>query len=137
MDNNQRKAKIQTYMLQLHNGNIRGNQSEVLDYIWKHSGCTIADLRRDLCIPHQTASSALSVLMDFGMVKEVGQEKLDDSVYSKLQFEPDSEEQDKLAEDRLEEKFKQWKQKGRDFFDLMDDELRESLGYTVTFTGLK
>lgn len=128
MDNNQRKAKIQTYMLQLQNGNIRGNQSEVLDYIWKHAGCTIADLRRDLCMPHQTASSALSVLMDCGMVKEVGQEKIDDSVYSKLQFVPSSDEQDQLAIARNMEKFRSWAKKGlADFEGLLTWGLKQEL----------
>lgn len=136
MDNNQRKAKIQTYMIQLQNGNIQGNQMEVLDYIWRHSGTTIHKMRTELFMAHQSLTPSVSNLMDAGIVKEIGQIKINDSIYSQFQFVPDAEEQDRLAEDRLMDKFKQWKQKGRDFIDLMDDELRDILGYTGKFTSI-
>lgn len=128
METKDRKAKIQTYLLNLHNGNIRGNAMEVLEYIHRNSGCTIADLRRELHMPHQTASSALSNLMDSGIVYDFGTEQIEDCVYSKLYFCHEAEKQDQLAFIRQEEKFRQWVKKGlKEFDDNMSLTLKDTL----------
>lgn len=136
MENDTRKAKIKTFLMQLQNGNIRGNQMECLDYIYKNTGATIHDMRIALGMAHQSVTPSISLLLDCGIIREMGQIKINDSFYSKYEFEPDAEKQDELAKYRLDEKFKQWKQRGRDFIDLMSGELKESLGFTGTFTGL-
>lgn len=126
MDN--RKAKIQTFLIQLHAGNIKGNQMAVLEYIWKNSGTTIHEMRTELFMPHQSLTPSVSNLMDAGIVKEIGQVKIKDSVYSQYQFVPDEVEQDLLAEARKKEKFAQWVKMGlKEYEDLMAIELLNEL----------
>lgn len=136
MDNENRKARIRTYMLQLQEGNIRGNQMEVLHHISRNPGTNIHEMRTALSMAHQSLTPSVSLLLDCGIIREVGQVRIKDSFYSKYSFEPDAEKQDELAKTRLEEKYKQWTERGRDFMELMSEKLQEELGYIGTFTDL-
>ena len=136
MDTENRKAKIKTYMMQLQNGNIRGNQMECLDYIYKNQGATVHEMRTALAMAHQSLTPSISLLLDCGLIREIGQVKIKDSFYSKYEFEPDADKQDALATERLAEKFKQWKERGRDFVELMENSLKAELGYTEVWTSL-
>ena len=128
MTNNYRKAKIHTYMMALQTGKIRGNLMETLEFIWKNSGTTIHEMRTELRIVHQSLTPSVSGLMDCGLVKEIGQVQIKESTYSKFQFVPDSEEQDRLASERLKEKFAQWIKMGlKEYKELMDDDLIKAL----------
>lgn len=113
-----RSAKIQTYMLAIQSGAIRGNQMEVLDFIYRNHGATILQMRVELSMAHQSLTPAISNLLDLGLIREIGAEKVNDSVYSKYEFVPNSEEQDILAEDRHKTKFKQWCKQGLKEFEL-------------------
>lgn len=116
----ERSAKIQTYMLALQNGSIRGNVMEVLDFVYRNHGASILQMRVELNIAHQSLTPAVSNLLDLGLIREIGTERVNDSVYSKYEFVPDAEEQNKLADLRRRDKFRNWIKKGVDeFSDLM------------------
>ena len=136
MDTENRKAKIKTYMMQLQNGNIRGNQMECLDYIYKNQGATVHEMRTALAMAHQSLTPSISLLLDCGLIREIGQVKIKDSFYSQYEFEPDAGNQDILAKERLDEKFKQWMERGKDFMELMHSRLIYELGYKDTWNGL-
>lgn len=123
-----RRAKTRTYMLQLQEGNIRGNAMEVLYCISRFPKINLREICQETHMPIQSASSALSTLMDGGLVREVGQIKVGDSFFSQLEFEPDQTEQDRLAIDRRNEKVEQWLKKGlEEYGDLFPPKLIESL----------
>lgn len=104
----ERSAKIQTYMLALQNGSIRGNVMEVLDFVYRNHGASILQMRVELNIAHQSLTPAVSNLLDIGLIREIGTERVNDSVYSKYEFVPDAEEQNKLSDERRRLKFKNW-----------------------------
>lgn len=108
MDNENRKAKIATYLIQLHEGNIKGNLMEVLYWISRNRGTTVHEMRTALSMAHQSLTPAVSNLLDSGLIREIGQVRIKDSFYSTYEFEPDAEKQDELADLRSKEKYKQW-----------------------------
>lgn len=137
METKERKAKIKTYLIALHNGDIRNNQLEALDFIHRNPGTTIHEMRKELAIAHQSLTPVVSMLMDVGIIKEVGQEKIKDSHYSKFAFVHEAEEQDRLAAERKKDKFTQWMAMGRkEFGDLMSFELLKELGGAGTWSNL-
>ena len=124
----ERSAKIQTYMLALQNGSIRGNVMEVLDFVYRNHGASILQMRVELNIAHQSLTPAVSNLLDLGLIREIGTERVNDSVYSKYEFVPDAEEQDALSKAREFNKFKSWIKQGLKEYDhLMTNSLREAL----------
>lgn len=124
----ERSAKIQTYMLALQNGSIRGNVMEVLDFVYRNHGASILQMRVELNIAHQSLTPAVSNLLDLGLIREIGTERVNDSVYSKYEFVPDAEEQNALAKAREFNKFKSWVKQGLKEYDhLMTNNLREAL----------
>jgi predicted DNA-binding transcriptional regulator len=124
----ERSAKIQTYMLALQNGSIRGNVMEVLDFVYKNHGASILQMRVELNIAHQSLTPAVSNLLDLGLIREIGTERVNDSVYSRYEFVPDAEEQDTLAKVREFNKFRNWIKQGLKEYDhLMTNSLREAL----------
>lgn len=91
-----------------------------LDYIWRNPGATILQMRVDLCVAHQSITPAISNLLDIGLIREIGTERVGDSYYSRFQFVPDTEAQNKLSIARHQEKYRQWVKKGiEEFSDLM------------------
>lgn len=124
----ERSAKIQTYMLALQNGSIRGNVMEVLDFVYRNHGASILQMRVELNIAHQSLTPAVSNLLDLGLIREIGTERVNDSVYSKYEFVPDAEDQDTLAKAREWVKFKNWIRHGLDNYNhLITNGLREAL----------
>ena len=79
MDNDSRKARIKTYMLALQNGDVRGNQMEVLDFIYRNPGTTVHEMRTALSMAHQSLTPSVSNLLDCGLIREVGQVRIKDS----------------------------------------------------------
>jgi hypothetical protein len=106
------KASRINYLEQLNNGNLEQNAVAILDYIKKNVQKSTFELRDELVYPHQTLTSRLTVLMDFGLIKvvdtissEVNGRKTTCSVY---EFVPNEIEQVILQEERELEKAKQW-----------------------------
>ena len=124
MDNDSRKARIKTYLEGLMTGKIRGNAMECLEFVHRNPGTNLREMSEQICMPIQSSSSALSNLMDAGIIKEVGQIKLNDSYFSKLEFVENAEEQDQLAHNRKKEKIKQLAKKGL-------EEYGDGLGFTL------
>lgn len=106
------KASRINYLQQLYNGNLEQNAVAILDYIKKNVTKNTFELRDELVYPHQTLTSRLTVLMDFGLIKvvntiskEVDGRKTTCSVY---EFVPDEIEQVILQDERELEKAKAW-----------------------------
>ena len=115
-------------MIALQNGSIRGNVMEVLDFVYRNRGASILEMRVELNIAHQSLTPAVSNLLDLGLIREIGTERVNDSVYSKYEFVPNAEEQNTLAKAREFNKFKSWVKQGLKEYDhLITNSLREAL----------
>ena len=69
-------------------------------------------MRNSLNLPHQTCSAILSTMMDYGLVKGVGERQKNGLHYSQLMFVENEQERDILAFRREQEKFIQWVHRG-------------------------
>ena len=78
------KPKVKTWFNQIESGMITSNTTKILNYIMNHNGCTILNMRRDLLCSHQTMTAIISILMDEGLVKAIGEIEVDGSHYSKF-----------------------------------------------------
>jgi len=106
------KASRINYLQQLNSGNMEQNAVAILDYIKNHVRKSTFELRDELIYPHQTLTSRLTVLLDFGLIKivetiskEVNGRKTSCSVYVYVYNEL---EQVRLQEERELEKAKAW-----------------------------
>lgn len=123
-------ARIEQYLINLENGELKSNEVKVLNYIKNNPDCIIDDIRRDLKMKHQTATSRISELFDCGVIKVTGQvERLTITerklVYSTMQFVEPKYEQDRLRKERLKEKLQMWAKRGLELMDelqLFDDQ---------------
>ena len=108
------KPKVQTWLRQIELGNIKTNHTKVLSYIKRCVMATnIHEMRLHLGMPHQTLTATLSVLMDYGLIKSVGEGVvIKGNTYSELKFVYDEEERKILEAERKLEKFRQWIVKG-------------------------
>jgi len=64
-------ASRKTYLVELHNGNLKLNAVYILDYIKKNGRKNTFELREELTLPHQTLTSRLTALLDTGLIKVV------------------------------------------------------------------
>ncbi|NBW11182.1 MAG: MarR family transcriptional regulator [Caulobacteraceae bacterium] len=98
------KPHVETWLINLKNGNIQTKTERVLAYIKNNSGCTIIDIKEDTGINHQTVTGALSQIMDAGLVERIGEKHINGNVYSSLMFIHDSEKRARLVKDREDER---------------------------------
>jgi len=106
------KAKTQNWLTLLQSGTFKTKTVRVLDFISKNNHTDIDAIRRQTGEAHQTITSILSGLMDAGLVKEVGQRKKDNIVFSVLNFVQSEEEREQLAMERNKYKYEQWIKRG-------------------------
>ena len=99
------KPKVKTWFNQIESGMITSNTTKILNYIMNHNGCTILNMRRDLLCSHQTMTAIISILMDEGLVKAIGEIEVDGSHYSKFCYLFSDVDRIKQIEKRKEEKF--------------------------------
>ena len=106
------KASRLNYLEQLYNGNLEQNAVAILDYIKTNGPLSTLELRNELIYPHQTLTSRLTVLMDFGLINivdtvthEIEGRKRSYSVYD---FVYNEIEQVTLQDERKREKANQW-----------------------------
>ena len=106
------KASRITYLTELKNGNLKQNAVAILDFIKNFGPISTFELRNRLVYPHQTLTSRLTVLMDFGLIKviDIDQREVQGrmSSCSVYQYVESEFEQKDLEQDRLAEKAENW-----------------------------
>jgi len=115
------KPKIQTWLRQIELGNLKSNHAKVLNYLKnKQSFSNIHQMRIDLNMAHQSLTATISILMDHGLVKSIGDGvSIKGNIYSELSFVIEDWERELLQHMRKKEKFKQWLAKGIDDYTQM------------------
>lgn len=106
------QAKRETYLANLKNGNINSKTMRILYFIKQRPYVNTDEIRNLLSISHQSATAIISVLLDLGLIKIVGESKINDNTYSKYRFVTDYQEQYNLSEMRIKEKYSIWLQQG-------------------------
>ena len=106
------QAKRETYLANLKNGNINSKTMRILYFIKQRPFVNTDEIRNLLEISHQSATAIISVLLDIGVIKIVGETKINDNSYSKYRFVTDYQEQYNLSEMRIKEKYSIWLQQG-------------------------
>lgn len=115
------KPKVQTWLRQIELGNVKSNFAKVLYY---NKRCVMAtnihDMRTQLGMSHQSLTATISVLMDHGLLKAVGDGiKIKGNTYSEFKYVGEDWERELLQHLRKQEKFKQWLAKGIDEYTQM------------------
>jgi len=116
------KANYKQYIENLNSGFIKSKTLKVLNYIKINPNSTIFEMRMNMNISHQTLTSAISNLMDVGLIEINGQTKLGtpEKHYSIFVFQSDESKILNNINKRELEKIKLWIAKGLDF-DICDD----------------
>jgi hypothetical protein len=120
MSNTKSEAKIENWLKNIENGYLKSKQTIILDFIINNPNTTIHDIRTKCGISHQTTTSAVSIMLDEGVVRFNGTIKLrkqDDAedegdTYSMLLFVSDREERKAVKKKRIYEKFVAWAKQG-------------------------
>jgi len=121
-------AKRETYLANLKNGNIRSKTMRILYLIKQRPYTNTDEVRTLLSISHQTATSVLSNLLDIGVIKIVGETKINDNTYSRYLFVPEYQEQVNLSKERNKEKYALWIKQGlNNYADLLPGSLHFQL----------
>jgi len=98
------KPHVETWLINLANGNIRSKTERVLAYVKERPGCTIVDIKEDTGINHQTVTGALSAIMDAGLVDRIGEKTINGNIYSSLLFISDPGKRNELVKKREDER---------------------------------
>lgn len=106
------KAKIKQYLTNLNSGMLESNTMQILNYIKHNPECTLLNMRLNTFIQHQTLTSAISNLMDEGIIYITGQSIIDNKHYSRFKFESDPAEIIKNRQRRERERIESWIKKG-------------------------
>jgi len=116
------KANYKQYIENLNSGFIKSKTLKVLNYVKQNPQCTIYEMRMKMNISHQTLTSAISNLMDLGLIEINGQTKLGTPKkhYSTFIFQSDESKIIYNIHQREHEKIKLWISKGLEF-DISDD----------------
>lgn len=122
-------SKSENWIKQLNNGFIKSKTMIVLDYISKNPSTNLHVIRNALIlISHQTITSAISNLMDEGVVKITGEVEINDTPYSTCSFVADVEEQFWLKKQRAEEKYLGWVKQGlNDHIEFLSNTIKQEL----------
>jgi len=103
-----KSQKINQYLENLQTGFIKNKTDEVIKLIYNNNQITIYELRLRTTISHQTLTSAISNLMDEGIIKITGKTVINKKHYSKFTVCTDLNEIRYNAEQRKKEKVLQW-----------------------------
>jgi len=120
--------KVKTWIHQMESGNTSNNLVVVLRYIRMHPHTTIADIRKNCVMAHQTATSVLSQLMDHGLVIQTGEREMENVFYSTLKFVEEDANRYRVMQERMRDKYVQWIRRGlTEFAQYMTDEMKHHL----------
>ena len=115
------KARVRTWLANVQNGNITNHTEKTLLKVARTGSISTRELREELTISHQTLTSCLTTLNDEGLIKVIGQEKVDSSYYSIYSYVSDLQEREHVAYLRKVEKYIQWLKKAEQYKDMMSD----------------
>ena len=107
-----KSQKIRQYIANLESGFIKSKNLQVLQAIYRAYGTTIYQLRYDTSISHQTLTSAISNLMDEGIVYIVGRTEIENKHYSKFAVTTDMNHINRNVNNRKQEKILTWLKNG-------------------------
>jgi len=114
------KARVQTWLNNVRNGNITGKTQRVLSCIvHRPHGIATDELRNVTEISHQTLTSILTNLHDAGLICVVDVVERCANVYSIYRFVEDEQTRSFIAREREREKMLLWIKRGRKDFDHM------------------
>ena len=99
------KPKVKNWLKLIESGELKNKSVRVLHFIITHPHTDLDCMRNSLNLPHQTCSAILSTMMDYGLVKGVGERQKNGLHYSQLMFVENEQERDILAFRREQEKF--------------------------------
>jgi predicted transcriptional regulator len=106
------KPKVKNWLRLIETGELKNKSVKILHFIIHHPHTDLDSIRTSLNLPHQTCSAILSTMMDYGLVKGVGERQKNGLYYSQLLFVNNEIERDMLAFKREQEKFIQWVHRG-------------------------
>ena len=140
------KPKVKTWLRNVENGNIRNFTEKILAKIKEETpdengyykdlfnglnakGISTHQLRDRTGISHQSLTAILSSLTDEGLIKAIGEHKINDSTYSIYMFVHDLEYRKRLIQKRKEEKYVQWLKRADDYFEFMDAQTSNMIAF--------
>lgn len=109
------KAKVQTWLENIQNGNIKSKTTRILNYIIERSefgDVDIYTMRIDLGISHQSLTAIISEFQDYGLVKVIDVVEIEGNYYSLFKYVTNKQERDKLVYERDKEKVLNWLKQG-------------------------
>ena len=110
-----KSQKVTQYLTNIESGFIKSRAVLILKHIAESRGITLWELRKTTSISHQTLTSAISNLMNLGIVKIIGKTEIDNKNYSNFEFVKDANEIKENAEKRKNEKLLSWIKVGLGF----------------------
>lgn len=116
MSTTKSEAKVENWIKNLQNGNLKSKGIQILAFIQDNPKCTLEVIRDRTSLSHQTITSAISNFMDEGIVKFVGKEESKNGIYSLYEYVSDLSEIYALKEQRNKEKMHHWAKYGLDRF---------------------
>lgn len=109
------KAKVQTWLENIQNGNIRSKTTRILNHIIERSefgDVEIYTMRMELGISHQSLTAIISTFQDYGLVKVTDVVEIEGNYYSLFKYVEDKKERDILVHERDREKVLNWLKQG-------------------------
>jgi len=128
MSETESKAKLESWIKNLQNGNIKTKGLKVLKFIKDNPKCSLETIRNETGFPHQSVTGSISNFMDEGIVKFVGKIENQNGIYSLFEYVSDMAEMYALKEQRKKEKMFHWAKYGLDrFYSLLSPETQNFL----------
>ena len=109
-----KSQKINQYLDNLASGFMKSKNDQILNKIYLNQGITLHELRMTTNISHQTITSAISNLMDQGLIKITGKVIINNKHYSRFKVCTDINEIEQNQKFREREKINQWIKNGLD-----------------------
>jgi len=106
------KAKVETWIANIDNGNIKSNTEIILNCVFENKNVNIYFMRIRLGISHQSLTSIMSTLQDYGIVKVTDKIEIKNNQYSVFSYVENLKERNYLAADREREKVLNWLKQG-------------------------
>ena len=99
------KQSREAFLEQFRSGQLKTKQDKVYNHLWHRGPLSLDALRYHIDMPHQTLTSAISRLMDLGVVEQ----DIDGNFYAALE-----RNYEENAKARDTEKYERWVKKGQE-----------------------
>ena len=104
------EPKIKNLLNQIATGQIKTNEAKILNFIIQRNGGNLIDMRSLIPMQHQTLTSRISVLEDFGILYKSG--TINNGNHSVWSYEPDEQKQSENSMKRQRQMFNIWRKQG-------------------------